>query len=284
MHAGETETDADLVARLIAEQFPTLGALEVRPVGEPGTVNAVFRLGDGLCVRLPRRDDWVADLERELRWLPELAPHLTLQVPQPVGTGVASPLFPRPWAVYRWIEGAPYADEHESAESLAASDLARFVTSLRGITPPGDAPAGGRRPLPELDDATRAVLDPVALPAWEDAVSAPAFTGEPLWLHGDLLRPNLVMHRGRLAAVLDFGGVGVGDPAADVVPAWAVFGAVGRRVFREALGVDDDTWRRARGFALHQAAMIIPYYAESNPSFVAHARRTVNEVVADFGG
>jgi aminoglycoside phosphotransferase (APT) family kinase protein len=284
MHSDEAVTDVALVTWLIAEQFPTLAALEVRPVGEPGTVNAVFRLGDGLCVRLPRLDEWAADLERELHWLPRLAPHLALQIPQPVGVGSASTLFPRPWAVYRWIEGAPYADAHEATETRAATDLARFVASLRGIPPAVDAPAGGRRPLLELDEATRAVLDPAALPAWEDAVRGPAFTGGQVWIHGDLLRPNLLVRDGRLAAVLDFGGVGVGDPAADVIAAWAVFRAAGRRAFRAALGVDDDTWRRARGFALHQAAMIIPYYAESNPSFVAHARRTLREVIADFGG
>ena len=282
MHADEVVADAALVARLVAEQFPALAGLAVRPVGEPGTVNAVFRLGDALCVRLPRFDRWVADLDREVHWLPRLAPHLTLPVPLPEGVGAASPLFPRPWAVYRWLEGRPYTDAHLPGERQAAEDLARFVRSMRAIPPTDDAPAGGRRPLLELDDVTRPLLGPAELPVWDDALRGPAFAGDHVWIHGDLLRPNLLVHDGRLAAVLDFGGAGLGDPAADVIPAWAVFREVGRRAYRAALGVDDDTWRRARGFALHQAAMIIPYYAESNPSFVAHARRTVREVVADF--
>jgi aminoglycoside phosphotransferase (APT) family kinase protein len=102
-----------------------------------------------------------------------------------------------------------------------------------------------------------------------------------LWVHGDLLRPNRLVRDGRLRAVIDFGGAGAGDPATDVVAAWSVFGRAGRAVFRAALDVDDDNWNRARGLALHQAALIIPHYAETNPGFVAPARRTVEEILAD---
>ncbi len=102
-----------------------------------------------------------------------------------------------------------------------------------------------------------------------------------MWLHGDLLRPNLLVDGGRLCAAIDFGSAGVGDPAADVIAAWSVFGQSGRETFRGSLGVADGTWNRARGYALHQAAMIIPYYPETNPGFVALARRTVEEVLAD---
>ena len=98
-----------------------------------------------------------------------------------------------------------------------------------------------------------------------------------------MLRPNLLVADGRLSAVIDFGGVGVGDPAADVITAWSVFGPAGRGVFRGALEVNDDTWNRARGYALHQAALIIPYYAQTNPEFAALAKRTVEEVLADLG-
>jgi len=103
-----------------------------------------------------------------------------------------------------------------------------------------------------------------------------------VWIHADLLRPNLLVAGGRIRAVIDFGGAGAGDPATDVIPAWAVFGPAGRAAFREALDVDDGTWRRARGIALHQAAALIPYYAVSNPAFAALGRRTVEQVIADF--
>jgi aminoglycoside phosphotransferase (APT) family kinase protein len=102
-----------------------------------------------------------------------------------------------------------------------------------------------------------------------------------VWIHADLLRSNLLVDEGRLRAVIDFGGTGVGDPATDVIAAWTVFSRAGRRTFRSALDVDDGTWNRARGLALHHAAMAIPYYLETNPGFVALAKRTLEEVLAD---
>jgi aminoglycoside phosphotransferase (APT) family kinase protein len=232
-----------------------------------------------------------AGLDREWHWLPRLAPRLSLRVPEPTERGQPTSLYPFPWAIYRWIEGQPYADALVDDERQAAADLARFVAELRRVDPAG-APRSGRRPLPELDAGTRAAISSAgevidggaATAAWERALEAPAWDGTPVWIHSDLLRPNLLVHGGRLRAVIDFGAVGVGDPATDVIAAWSVFGPPGRATFRAALDVGDGTWERARGIALHQAAVIIPYYAETNPGFVALARRTVEEILADTGG
>lgn len=288
MHAGEVHIDAVLVGRLIAEQFPRWAGLPIRAVRSTGTVNAIYRLGDHLYARLPRVEEWAQDLEREWRWLPKLAPHLSLRVPEPLGKGHPTSSFPFSWAVYGWIDGRPYSDDLVADEQQAARDLARFVTELHRIDPAG-APRSGRRPLRELDavtreaiEAARGVIDgDAATAAWERALEAPAWKGTPVWIHADLLRPNVLVRDGQLRAVIDFGGTGVGDPAADVIAAWSVFGRTGRRAFRDALDVDDGTWNRARGFALHQAALIIPYYGRTNPEFVSLARRTVEEVLAD---
>ena len=156
--------------------------------------------------------------------------------------------------MYRWIEGDQYADGLVDDEARAADDLARFVRELRAGSVDG-GPATGRRPLAELDEGTRAaiveagaLLDTAAvLAAWDRALDAPVFDGERVWIHTDLLRPNLLVRDGRLAAVIDFGAVGVGDPAADVIAAWTVFGPAGRERYRETLDVDDGTWERARG-------------------------------------
>ena len=290
MHDGEVGIDAGLVRRLVDGQFPRLASLPVSAVQSTGTVNAIYRLGDHLCARLPRVQEYAGDLEDELRWLPWLAPQLSLRVPEPVATGHPAGGYPFPWAIYRWIDGQPYADELVEDERQAAIDLARFVAELRAIDPAG-APRAGRRPLRELDDATRtaiessrSVIDADAVAAvWERALEAPAWEGTPVWIHTDLLRPNLLAGGGRLSAVIDFGGAGIGDPAADVIAAWSVFGPAGRETFRGVVDVDDGTWNRARGFALHQAAMIIPYYPETNPGFVALAKRTLDEVLADIG-
>jgi aminoglycoside phosphotransferase (APT) family kinase protein len=289
MHEGEVDIDASLVGRLLADQFPQLAGLPVRVVQPAGTVNAIYRLGDDLYARLPRVRGWARVLDKESRWLPVLAPQLSLQIPRPVGTGRPGIGYPFSWAIYRWINGRPYADELVNDEDRAAEDLAHFVTELRRIDPVAGAPRGGRRPLGELDAATREAIaaardlidSDAATAAWDRALRAPAWDGEPAWIHGDLLRSNLLVDGGRLCGVIDFGSAGVGDQAADVVAAWSVFGRTGRDTFRRALAVDNGTWDRARGYALHQAALIIPYYRRTNLEFAALARRTVAEVLSD---
>jgi aminoglycoside phosphotransferase (APT) family kinase protein len=290
LHEHELTVDDALVARLVAAQLPELAHLPVTAVGSSGTVNAVYRLGEDLYARLPRVLEWAESLDREWRWLPHLAPHLTLAVPEPVARGRPTHEYPCAWSVYRWIEGDTYADHLVDDERRAARDLARFVAELRAVDVPADATPTGRRPLRELDAQTRDAIRSLtgtadvtaALTAWDRALDAPAWDrARPVWLHADLLRPNVLVHGGRVRAVLDFGGIGVGDPAADVIAAWSVLGPAGRRTFRAALDVDDGTWERARGFALHQAALIVPYYAATHPDFTATAVRTVEQVVLD---
>jgi aminoglycoside phosphotransferase (APT) family kinase protein len=290
MHAGQVDIDEALVARLVAAQFPHLGDLAVNAVPSMGTVNAIYRLGDHLCARFPRVSSWADDLQKELTWLPKLAPSLPLRIPKPLAQGQPTNDYPFFWTIYRWIAGQPYRDDLVHDERQAAANLAQFVLELRRIDPTG-APRGGRKPLHELDAVTRAAIESsrgvidtqAAAAAWEKALEAPIWDGAPTWIHGDLLRPNLLVDRGRLHAVIDFGGVGVGDGAADVIAAWSVFGQPVRAAFRAALDVDDGTWNRARGYALHQALLIIPYYAKTNPAFVALAKRTVEEILADSG-
>jgi aminoglycoside phosphotransferase (APT) family kinase protein len=290
MHADEADIDAELVGRLVAAQFPRLTGLPISAVRSTGTVNAIYRLGDHLYARLPRVRKWAQDLDKEWHWLRRFAPRLSLRIPEPVEMGRPASSYPFSWAIYGWIDGHPYSDELVDDERQAARDLAQFVAELRRIVPVVGAPRGGRKPLRELDAVTRAAIESArgvidsdaATAAWELALEAPAWKGTPVWIHTDLLRPNVLVHGGRLCAVIDFGGVGVGDPAADVIAAWSVFNHTGRETFRGALDVDEGTWERARGFALHQAAMIIPYYGETNPGFVELAKRTVDEVLADI--
>jgi aminoglycoside phosphotransferase (APT) family kinase protein len=287
MHPDEVHIDAALVRRLVSQQFPELAVLPIHRMRTTGTVNAIYRLGDDLYARLSRVESWSRDLDREWHWLPILAPSLSLQIPEPVAQGRPTSEFPLPWAIYRWIEGQPYADELVEDEKQAAKDLAAFVAQMRAIPAPDEAPHGGRDPLGDLDSFTRAAIDAsqgfidrsAALAVWERAVLAPGFDGRSVWIHSDLLRPNLLLRNGRIAAVIDFGSAGVGDPAADVIAAWTVFGPAGRETYRKALGVDDGTWLRACGFALHQAVLIIPYYVETNPGFVRQAKRTVDQVL-----
>ncbi|MEO5743188.1 MAG: aminoglycoside phosphotransferase family protein [Terracoccus sp.] len=298
MHADEILVATALVSELVAGRFPDLAGRPVHRVRSTGTVNAIFRVGEHHCVRMPLTADWAADLERELAWLPALAPHLPLRVPRPMGRGPASTGYPHAWALFDWIAGQPYAASLLD-ESTAAVELAGFVTALRGIPVVGGEPPAGRAPLASLDAETRAALreadvlglvdEVAALAAWDRALAVPTFSGHEegesdeaaVWIHADLLPPNVLVNGGRLAAVIDFGAVGVGDPAADVIPAWTMFGPAARATYRSALVVDDGTWARARGYALTQAALIVPYYVTTNPLFCEMARRTIAAVIED---
>ncbi|MEZ4641656.1 MAG: aminoglycoside phosphotransferase family protein [Chloroflexota bacterium] len=289
MHKGEMDINIALVRQLLAEQFPHLAKRPVTLVRSTGTVNAIFRIGDDLYARLPRVAEWAKSLNREWEWLPKIAPHISLAIPQPVVRGKPTSTYPYSWAIYRWIEGASYQDDLINDERQVARDLANFIMELQGVAMQG-APSGGRAPLIELDAVTRSVIETLrgvidteaVLELWTRSLEVPPWNGKPVWIHGDLLKSNLVVRDGRLCAVVDFGGVGIGDPAADIVPAWSVFNEVGRETFRRALVVDDNTWYRACGYALHQALMIIPYYPDTNPEFVIMAKRTVNEILTDF--
>jgi len=290
MHDGEADIDAELVRRLLAAQFPRMAGLPVTPFRSTGTVNTIYRLGDHLYARLPRVAQWARDLETESHWLPRLAPGLSLRVPEPVVIGRPGDGYPWSWAIYRWIDGQPYADELIPDERQAARELARFVTGLRRADTAG-APRAGRRPLRQLDADTRAAIEAAGddidrdavLAAWEQALETPAWDGQtPAWIHADLLRPNLLVDGGKLRAVIDWGAAGAGDPAADLIAAWAVFGPDGREAYRDALDHGDGAWDRARGVALHQAVMLIPYYRETNPGMAALGRRTVGQVLADL--
>ena len=158
MHAGEIDIDASLVRRLLREQFPHLAGYPIRTVRSTGTVNAIYRLGDELCVRLPRLEAWAEGMDNEWNWLPKLAPYLSLRIPQPFARGKPAGGYPCPWAIYRWIEGIPYQDDLIRDERQAAQDLAHFIIELRGVDSQG-APRAGRPPLAELDPETRTAIE-----------------------------------------------------------------------------------------------------------------------------
>jgi aminoglycoside phosphotransferase (APT) family kinase protein len=295
LHDDEVDIDADLVRRLVEEQFPHLSNLPVADFKSAGTVNAIYRLGDELCVRLPRVRRWASGLDRECKWLPLLAPGLTLEVPEPVVKGSPTSEYPFSWAIFRWIEGHTYAPDRIDDECQTAVDLARFVAELhRNHLPPIDdeTPYGWRRSLAGQDADVRSwiaqswdLIDgPAVTAAWEDALEGAAWDGTYAWIHSDLVPPNLLVRDGRLCGVVDFGAAGLGDPARDLNPAWSVFGQAGRTVFRDLVGADDDTWRRGRGIALSQAVGLVPYYVVTKPALSALGQRMIREILADVSG
>lgn len=292
MHAGEIGIDIDLVHRLLATQFPKWSHFFLAPVLSHGTDHALFRLGDEMVVRLPRIH-WATDqLELERRWLPRLAPHLPLAVPEQLALGEPGEGYPWRWTICRWLEGENVVHSPVANSIQAAEDLAQFIRALQAADPTGgpqaDAASGGRgAPLTARDTETRraitksrGLVDIAAVTAaWETALCASAYDSPPVWLHGDLEPGNLLVNGGRLSAVIDFCCLCLGDPACDLIPAWSVFSRKARAAFRSALGVDDATWARGKGWALSTAIVALPYYNDSNPVLAAGARHKIEAVL-----
>lgn len=282
--------DVPLVRRLIAGQFPHWADLPVRPVATDGWDNRTFHLGDELTVRLPSATGYVAQVAKEERWLPYLAPRLPLPVPTTVATGAPTEDYPFPWSVRRWIDGEQARPERITDLTAFALDLAGFLTALRGVDPT-DGPAAGPHsfwrggPLRTYDADTRAALDrlgdrvPVEPLAriWADALAS-SWEESPVWFHGDVAFGNLLIRDGRLAAVIDFGTCGVGDPACDLTIAWTLLPGESREAFRAAMALDPATWQRARGWALWKALIT---YDDPDPQKSQDARRVVPRLVEE---
>jgi aminoglycoside phosphotransferase (APT) family kinase protein len=292
MHSDEVETDILLVRRLLTAQFPRWASLQVEPVPSAGTDNALYRLGQEMVVRLPRIAAATRQVDLEHEWLPRLAPHLPLSIPCPLVKGMPGEGYPWQWSIYRWLEGHDAAAEGVNDLVQAATDLGKFVQALQKIDPLGGPPSGRGSKLALRDYGTRRAIDALrdsldaesVTAAWEQSLQTSERETAPVWTHGDLLPTNLLIQRDRITAVIDFGEVGLGDPACDLVPAWSVLSGGTRGLFRSLLEVDDSTWVRGRGWALSQALMIVPYYQNTNPTLVVVAFRVIDEVLADFRG
>ncbi|MGW4704033.1 aminoglycoside phosphotransferase family protein [Streptomyces sp. NPDC004285] len=288
-----TGIDTALVERLIAAQFPDWAGLPVRVVDSAGTDNAMFRLGDAHAVRLPKADWAVGQAEKEQRWLPHLAPHLTLPVPVPVGRGVPGEGYGHAWSVSAWLDGddayrTPLADLAHTAV-----ELGRFGAALRAVDTTGGPASSRGGPVTRWEDGAmgpalrelgaEGVVDAeLAAAAWESVLRLPQWEGPPVWVHGDLLPGNLLGRDERISAVIDFGALGTGDPACDTMPAWTLLTAATRPLFREAAGVDDATWARGRGWALAWGLVTEHHYRETNPVLAGIARRSRTEALAEY--
>jgi aminoglycoside phosphotransferase (APT) family kinase protein len=277
VHHDELEIDDELVRALVDGQFPRWRDLPLVRAGD-GTVNVIYRLGDELSIRLPRRAEKDGTEERILG---HVASGLPVEVPRVVARGAPANGYPWPWWIVTWLHGdAPTA-------ALDPEGLARFLAALQARDTAGaPEPAGGRgRPLALRDrwvqDALERVDAPGAAELWHEAMHAPEHAGPTVWIHCDLDRRNVLVRGTRLAAVFDWESAGVGDPAVDVQAAWKLVAPDERERFRRLVGADDATWLRARGWCLSQALIALGYYTpESNPAIHAEATRWLAEVLA----
>jgi len=293
MHDEEVLASPELVRRLLAAQMPQWADLPIsaRPLG--GTDNAMYRLGDDMVVRLPRIEWAVGAAEREREWLPRLAPLLPVEIPIPLAMGNPGDGYPWLWSVYRWLDGLDPSAHLDIDRDALLGDLVGFIRAMWRVELGGGPRATRGASLERYDERTRGSIDALggaidrgaAIALWEDAVAVPPWPGPGVWVHEDVDARNLLVRDGRLSGVLDWSGVGVGDPLCDIAAGWKLLSAEAREAFRAELGVDDATWLRARGFTLSQAVNALTYYtSQNNPLLVGEAERWLKAVLGDRAG
>ncbi len=295
LHDDEVRADEEIVRALLREQCPQWAGLALSPAGA-GTDNTMYRLGGDLLVRVPRTSSTAGALRKERTWLPRLAPHLPCRVPEPVYAGAPGAAFPLPWSVYRWIDGEVAGAGAVRDWSAFGADLAGVVrglhaTALMGAVREGDLAwyrgaglAGSAEPVEASFAGCRAIdghgLDLDRLRRmWHDGLALPDPAGPHVWLHGDLKPTNLLVRRGRLHAVIDFGALSVGYPDAEHAAVWD-YPAAARRAYWDALRLDDATWLRARSWAVGVAINGVPYYWHTYPAFVAECLARLRAILA----
>lgn len=286
--------DVPLVQRLISMQFPQWADLPIKPVAVGGWDNRTFHLGDQMLVRMPSAEAYAMKVEKEQLWLPRLAPVLPLSIPTPLAMGEPGEGYPWRWSVYRWIEGETASIEHIADLSQFAATLAEFLSVLQRIDATGGPIAGPHNfyrggPLSTYDAETRQAIlilgdkiDAELVTAIWDTALASTWTAPLVWVRGDVSTGNLLVREGKLSAVIDFGGLGIGDPACDLVMAWTFFKGESRKAFRAALLLDNETWARGRGWALWKALIVYAGLPGTNPLERENSKRVFEEVLTDY--
>ena len=292
MPAAEVDVSEHLVRTLLLEQHPDLADLELRVLAN-GWDNVLFRLGDELTIRLPRRQMAAKLVEHEAEWLPQLAPHLPLPVPAPVRVGHPTRSYPWSWTIVPWFEGEPVGTAPLANPTHAAKQLGEFLAALHRPAPP-TAPVNPYRggPLAERSEITVERMEMVARQidiesvrsSWRASVAVPAWDGVPIWIHGDLHPLNMVQRNGELAAIIDFGDITSGDPATYLLVAWTLFDERDRVVFRLAANsparpIDDNMWERGRGWAISHALAVLANSADA-PALTAISLRALRAATA----
>lgn len=255
-------------AKLISSQFPQWKDLPLLPVTNDGWDNRSFRLGKKLLVRMPSAAEYAPQVEKEQKWLPKLAPYLPLAIPEPIAMGKPGEGYLWNWSVFKWIEGESASTAHIDDLDDFAKKLAKFLGALQKINPTNGPPPGNHSfhrggPLSYYDEQMHKALEVLqgkinveaARALWEQALST-SWQKPPVWVHGDISAGNLLVRKGKLIAVIDFGQLAVGDPACDLAIAWTFFQGTSRKIFQENLLLDAATWIRGKAWALWKAAIV----------------------------
>jgi len=296
MHADQLSVSPRTVRELVEEQFPRWRGMPVREVASAGTVNAIFRIGDGLAARFPLQPGDVGAVRRSLvaeaEAAAELAGSTRVPTPEPVALGEPGRGYPLPWSVQTWLPGVVATDDDPGESVPFAHDLAAFIRDVRAVDTRGRTFRGGGRggELTAHDEwmetcfrHSEGLLDvPLLRRTWSALRALPRGGAPDVMAHRDLIPGNVLVAAGRLTGVLDAGGFGPADPALDLVGAWHLLEAGPRDALRADLGCGDLEWERGKAWAFEQATGLVWYYRETNPTMSRMGHRTLERVLAEM--
>ncbi|HEY7014648.1 MAG TPA: aminoglycoside phosphotransferase family protein [Streptosporangiaceae bacterium] len=294
MHPDQLTVSEETVRELVAAQLPRWAGLPVRQVASQGTVNALYRIGDGLVARFPLRPGDAASVRQRLREeagaARELLGRTRFPTPEPVALGEPAAAYPLPWSVQTWIPGTVATPAGPGTSAGFAHDLAEFIAGVRAIGTRGRTFSGsGRGGDLHRHDAwmetcfsrSEALVDVArARRLWRGFRDLPRVSAD-VMNHGDLIPGNVLVAEGRLAGVIDVGGLGPADPALDLVCAWHLLEPGPRQVLHADLGCDDLDWARGQAWAFEQAMGAVWYYTDSNPAMSQMGQRTLDRIMTD---
>lgn len=292
LHDDEHDIDIDLAKDLVSGQFPEFSGLELTPIELQGTDNIVLRLGDDKMIRLPRRQSSAEGLEQEIHALKAIDGGLPIYIPKIIGIGQRAYNYPFPWLICSRLEGKNINPaEGGFDQNNTATLLGGFISSMQKVAPTSADPKCTRGPnLKDKDEQTRPAIELCAdtfdaqhmEKIWDNALKATPNNIEPVWSHGDLHPGNVLFKDGKLSGVVDFGMAGLGDPAIDLMVAWTLLDKKGRETFKKTVNADEQTWTRAKGWALTFGVVAFAYYQGKNEKLTTIATRTIEEVLSDF--
>ncbi|MGE7768790.1 aminoglycoside phosphotransferase family protein [Peribacillus sp. NPDC096540] len=286
--------NTDLVSKLINSQFKEWSNLEIKPVEKSGNDNRTFHLGKNMSVRLPSDEGYAPQVEKEQKWLPILAEHLSIPISKPLAKGEPSEDYPYPWSVNKWLDGETLSLENIDDLNQFANDLGKFLVELQSIDA-STGPIAGKHnfyrggDIAVYDEETRNTInknvdvfnESLLKEIWELALAS-KWNGKPVWVHGDVAPGNILVKKGKLYGVIDFGILGVGDPSCDAAMAWTFFDDSSRKIFKNALNFDEETWNRARGWALWKALITYNYNKQSNKAIADESFYIIKVILNDY--
>ncbi|MHB1981406.1 MAG: aminoglycoside phosphotransferase family protein [Sulfobacillus sp.] len=293
MHANQLALPVGTVHQLVDQQFPNWRPLPIKRVASQGTVNALFRIGDGLVARFPLVAGDVREtrleLESEALAARELLGRTRFPTPEPVAIGEPGPGYALPWSVQTWLPGTSATDEDPGASVSFAHDLAEFIRGVRAMDTRGRTFSGQRRggdlrahdaSMEICFERSERLLDvPRLRSMWHLLRDLPRGAAGDVMTHTDLNPGNVLVADGRLSGVIDVGGLRPADPALDLMAAWHLLEAGSRQVLRDDLGCNELEWERSKAWAFVQAIELVWYYEKTNRTMHLMGKRTLDRIV-----